>query len=794
MGPTPQGIVGETGLRAGLRRRLGQLAAALALELVLLSGPAAAGAAGAPQPSSPLPVVPTLRQWIASGGTLALRPGDRIVVTKKLQSADAETFRDDVRAISGLELPVTSRAARSGDIVLSVGSVGLPASGYKLRIGRMVRIEGEDEQGLFEGTQSVEQMLKASAGAETLPLGSGSDWPSLGTRGIMLDLSRHFQPLAYLKEQIRMAAWYKLDEVHLHLSDTQGYRLPSQAYPQLPAAEHYSTSDIAAIVQYARRYHVTLLPEIDVPAHATPMTAVDPSLGWTCPSIQDSTYWGVDIPGDNLNITEPAATQFVETLLTEVMQMFPNSPIIDIGGDEYASYRQQQDCPQLVDYAAAHGYATTEDVFTSWQNTIAGFLQAHGRQAEIWNWWDVIGDATVTPSRSIVVEPWFANPPSYYGGYKVVSAPQDGTSDYFLYLAPGDPPGGPEVPEDTELYDSWQPATGNPDLLGYESPLWAGPPPQPFAYDEWFSWTPWAVMADRTWGGPKLASVFDLEDVLDHVGAPPGIADDVPTGQQVLHGTPYGSPSAGAEHGPALAFDGDPATSYRSGGDDAYAGIDLGAGKAARVSSIRYVPVQDPDPDSDAVGGLAESLDMVGGEFQGCTQGPTSGCIDLAPVRWRSTYDWHQLTVTDTGHYRWLRLVSAAGQPLDVSEIQFLTGPAGAPGVPGVEVEPPTSLTAGGSASITVTLVNHGRSPARFTPELTLTNTTDESTLSARPLGRAAVWVAAGRSATLRWQVQVPASATPGDYEVAVRAPFRTGRGRSVRVAAVEAVAGTSLG
>lgn len=770
----------------------GRLALALALALVMLTGQAALGAAApAPPSTTPPPVVPTLRRWTASKGHFTLRPAATIVVAKGVAHGEAETFRNDLRAITGLDPRLSSGRPRPGDIVLSVGNVGLPASGYRLLVAGTLKVEGEDEQGLFDGTQSVEQMLKAAGDDDVLPDGTGSDWPSLGTRGIMLDLSRHFQPLPYLEEQIRLAAWYKLDEVHLHLSDTQGYRLPSRSYPSLPAAQHYSASDIATLVSYAQRYHVTLLPEVDVPAHDAPLTAADPSLAWSCPSIQDYTYWGVNTPGDNLNITQPAATQFVETLLTEVMQMFPHSPVIGIGGDEYASYSQQQSCPQLVSYAAAHGFPTTEDVFTSWQNTIAGFLQAHGRQAEIWNWWDVVGHATVAPSRSIIVEPWFTNRPSFYSGYKVVSAPSDATPSSFLYLAPGSPPGGPQIPDDSELYDSWPPATGNPELLGYESPFWAGPPPQPFGYDEWFSWTTWPVVADRTWGGRRLASVFDLEDVVDRVGSPPGVADDVPAGsRRVLTGTPYGSPSA-AGHAPAAAFDGDPATSYLSTGEGADVGIDLGAGRAARVTAVRYVPIPDPNPDSYATGGLSNSLDLVGAEFQGCTQGPASGCVDLAAVRWRSTYDWHQLAVTNTGRYRWLRLVSAAGQPLDVAELQFLTAPAGAQAV---TVDPPSTLTAGSPAVVTVTLRNHGRLRARFTPSLTLTNATDESTLSVHADGRSSIWVGAGRSATLRWRVRVPTSATPGAYEAAVRAAVQTGPGRAAKVGAIEAVTSVSLG
>lgn len=774
----------------GVRRAL---AITLGLGLALLSA-AASGVAvkGATAPALPA-VAPTLREWTPAGGAFSLRPGSRIVVGPGVQQADADTFRDDLFALTGLRLSVGPGTPEPGDIDLSVSDQNLPASGYTLTIGQIVAISGQDEQGLFYGTQSVEQMLKAAPADEVLPAGTGTDWPALGTRGIMLDLARHFQPVPYLEAQIRMAAWYKLDEVHLHLSDTQGYRLPSQAYPGLPAPQHYSAADIAAIVAYAQRYHVTLVPEVDVPAHSTPLTTADPGLRWTCPSIDGFSYWGSAAPGDTLDITNPATTQVVETLLGEVAAMFPYSPMISIGGDEYASYTQQQNCPELVSYASAHGFASTEDVFTTWQNTLASFLASVGRQTEIWNWWDIVGHATVDPDHSIVVEPWFSHPASSYdgpGGYQVVSAPDDDTPNYFLYVSPGNPPGGPEVPEDVKLYNTWQPATGNPVLLGYESPLWAGPPPRPFAYDQWFSLMPWAVLADRTWGGQKLASVFDFEDVLDQIGAPPGRPDEVPAAQQVLAGTPYGSPSSTSTNAPAEAFDGEPSTSYRSSGDGAYVGIDLGAQNAARVTGVRFVPVPDPNPDSYSAGGLAQSLDLVGAEFQGCTEGPTTGCVDLAGVQWRSTYDWHQLAVTDPGSYRWLRLVSASNLPLDVSEIQFLSAPQ-APQQ--VTIGAPSTLQAGTDTTITATLSNQTALPETFRPAAAITNASDESTLDAQLQGPAAVTVAPGQSLTVSWVVAVSSQATAGTYDIAVRAPFELHATTPV-YGAVSAVAGSTLG
>lgn len=778
------------------RSRKGLVAAAVGLGVVASAAAATAAPSqpGAAQPDQPM-VAPTLREWTPASGQFTLGPGARIVVGPGVQLADALTFRDDLRAITGRSLSVGAGAVLPGDISLAVQDLGLPASGYSLTVGQTVAITGQDEQGLFYGTQSVEQILKAAPAGQALPDGTGTDWPSLGTRGIMLDLARHFQPVSYLEEQIRIAAWYKLNEVHLHLNDTEGYRLPSQAYPQLPSAQHYSAADIATVVRYADQYHVTLVPELDVPAHSTAITSLMPQLRWSCPSIDGFSYFGSARPGDALDIANPATTQVVETLLGEAAAMFPDSPMISIGGDEYASYTQQQNCPELVSYAAANGFASTEDVFTTWQNTLAAFLAAQGRQTEIWNWWDIVGHGTVDPDHSIVVEPWYTKPASFYdgpGGYHIISAPDDSpvAIPYFLYVSPGNAPGGPEVPEDLQLYNSWQPANGNPNLLGYESPLWAGPPPRPFAYDQWFSLTAWPVVADRTWGGQKLPSLFDFEDVLSQIGSPPGQPDNVPTAQQVLEGTPYGSPAASGSNGPAQAFDNNPSTSYQSSSNGAYVGIDLGTQMAARVTGIRYVPVKDPNPDSYATGGLAQSKDLVGAEFQGCSTGPTTDCVNLAGVQWRSTYDWHQLTVTDPGSYRWLRVVSSSGQPLHVSEIEFLTAPQSPQQVS--VAAPSTAVQVGTDGTVSATLTNGTASPEQFEPSLAVTNASDLSTLATQTLSPPVVTVPPHGSVTVSWTVVVPSDATTGDYDVAVQAPFQPLAGNALD-GAVSEVAGMAV-
>lgn len=729
--------------------------------------------------ASSLPTtVPTLRHWSPAPGRFLLRPGAKIVPTSAAVLADAQTFQRDLFTITGIDLPITSGRGRAGDIILGVKPQGLPASGYTLSIGDTVNITGQDGNGLFYGTQSIEQMFKAAPGMDSLPRGKASDWPSLQIRGTMLLPSN--APISYLEEEIRTAAWNKLNEVHLDLADTTTYELPSSQFPGLPTRGHYTVAEIAALVDYAHRYHVTLVPEIDVPGHATELTQYDHSLRWSCPSIENKDYYGstgYPFVGYTINVTKPAALHLVEKLVGEVIKMFPYSPVIHIGGDEYPSYKEQQDCPELVSYAKTHGFATTEDVFVNWQDELARYIESRGRQAEIWNWWNIVGHATITPSKSIIIEPWIGPQTSAYdgpNGYRVIVARDDDTPNYFQYISPLAPPGGPEVPEDINLYSTWTPATSNPKVLGYESPMWT----YPFAFGSWFAQNAWTVMADRTWDGQRLPSLFDFEDVADEVGAPPGFPDDVPTGQNLLHGTPYGSPAVDAAQSPAAAFDGNPATYYESALKThlPYVGIDLGQGKAARVTAVRFIPVADPNPDSYQPGGLFNSLDLVGGEFQGCQSGPASGCVNLAKVRWRSTFDWHQLTVTDPGRFRWLRFLSASGRQLKISEIQFLTAPVTPQHL---QVTPPHLLLPGTTETVTGRFTNRSDSAVTDVRASMLVTTAVEGysaiqfILRARPVTRTVV--GPGRSVVMRWRVSVPAHAMTGPDYLDARVTYQTG-------------------
>jgi hypothetical protein len=737
------------------------LAAALAL---VGSVPGFASPAASPSSVNPAPVVlPALRQWTGGAGDVTLGASSRVVVDRaaaKQLLGDAHTFADDLARLTDLRpIVVVGQEPAPGDVFLTVDPTVGHSDGYQLSIADSVRVVGGSALGTFYGEQTVEQILAGDHGHARLPRGVATDWPAYGYRGVLLDMGRHYYSDDYVLDQIRQAAWDKLSTIHMHFTEQNAFRLQSTTYPGLAAPQSYSHADIARFVDYARRYHVTILPEIDVPGHSVPIGQYDPALQWDCPSMNGSAYqhW----PGYTLDITKPATTTFVTNLLKEFVPLFGDSPVFHLGGDEYPELAAQQQCPELVSYAQSHGYASTEDVFVDWLNKMAGVVSALGKRPEIWNWWDVAGGATLRPDKDIIINAWTGSPDAYLAaGYDTVSSPGN-----LLYVTPLAPPGNIGV-DDVSLYRQWTPET-NSHLLGYEVSRWSdNAVTMPDAYFDWFAQRPQQVLADRVWGGPRTYdSVYAFEDAVDHIGTAPGVPEYGAPEDVALSGTPYGTSPAwgGTTNTYDKAFDSDPGTFFDyAQADGGYTGIDLGAGHAAPVTAIRFVPR------------AGQPSRMVGGVFQGCTDGPDSGCHTIATVAWTPSPDWHQLLVTDPTPYRWLRYVGPPGGFCDVAEIQFYTHPGG--GGFG-RLSASATWQPGGHYLVEGSFTDSGDQPLSDVDITLSAYSVDNNTrLPVTPARQAFVpFVAPGQQVLLAWLVTVPPGAPAGTYRLTGHATYHDG-------------------
>ncbi|MFF1560615.1 family 20 glycosylhydrolase [Streptomyces sp. NPDC058279] len=535
--------------------------------------PVAAAHAAPVAAAAPPQTVPALRQWTAGAGTYTFTTATRIAVDPAYtaQLADeAATFADDLAALTGRSVAVVSAAPAPGDIGLTLGEPTLPAEGYRMTVAASVTIRAATDTGAFNGTRSVLQLLHQST---SVPAGTAVDWPAKPERGLMVDQGRKFFTVDWLKQHIKELAYLKLNTFHFHLSDTFGFRLESSTHPEIVSADHYTKQDIADLIALGRKYHVTIVPEVDTPGHMNAVLAAHPELKLKSGS-------GALSP-DFIDLSLPASYTLIEDLIDEYLPLFPG-PYWHIGADEYVTDYTKY--PQLLSYARAHygANATAKDTYYGFVNWADALVRAGGKTTRMWNDGIKSGDGTLTPNPAIVVEYWYT-----YGltpqqlaaaGHTVANA--SWTPTYYVL--------GGAKPDTTWMYETWtadrfeggntlsDPAKNPGSLLH----VWCDNPTAE-TEDQIAAGImyPLRALAQQTWGSPKPAATYPaftpIVAAVGHNPAWPGVArpDNLTLGRPTI-----ASSTETANFPAAAATDGDPGTRWSSAyRDPQWLQVDLGA-------------------------------------------------------------------------------------------------------------------------------------------------------------------------------------------------------------------------
>lgn len=485
-------------------------------------------------PAAEPDVVPSLREWKAASGTFDLTTNSRIVIDQNYYEnllETAELLSEDMTAVCGIEMTVTkSSSARAGDIFLTLDNKdsGIGNEGYLLETADKVTIRANTSNGAFYGTQTVLQMLKQSASKRSLERGTARDFPAYRERGIMIDVGRKYWQMDYLETTMRNLAWHKMNFIHLHFTEWRGFRLQSGLFPGLAAPQAYSKADIQRLQQVAKRYHLTLVPEIDLPAHATAITDYNPYLAFSCPSMRLARWQG-DAANKadrawTLDVTRREVRSWIASLLDEFIPLF-DGPYFHIGGDEWQYDEQKYACPELIAAMKAKGYSQPGDLFVEWVNEINAQVKSYGKRTQIWNWWrfspnkEKENKTSIQPDKDIIVNVW--NSPRQEAiltdGYEVIITPEE-----MLYVSPGlinDE--GYGVVDTRKVYEDWVPDS-HPNIRGFKICIWSDNAED--KSDEWFERhgrKPKAVLAERLWGGPRSENVKQFFKRVQKVGAAP---------------------------------------------------------------------------------------------------------------------------------------------------------------------------------------------------------------------------------------------------------------------------------
>lgn len=267
--------------------------------------------------------------------------------------------------------------------------------------------------GLFYALQTLVQMMGEE---RNLPQGVVVDCPRFAYRGMMIDVSRHFFGVDFIKKQIDAMAYYKLNHLHLHLTDAAGWRLEIKRYLRLTELAawrtdtlwkdwwnggrqyvergtegayggYYTQDQIREIVEYARQHYITVVPEIEMPSHSEEVLVAYPELSCSHEPYKESDF----CVGNEL------VFEFLENVLTEVMEQFP-SPYIHIGGDE-ASKQSWKSCPHCQARMEVEGLADVDELQSYLLHRVGAFLNAHGRTLL---GWDEILDGGLAPNAMVM--------------------------------------------------------------------------------------------------------------------------------------------------------------------------------------------------------------------------------------------------------------------------------------------------------------------------------------------------------------------------------------------------------
>jgi len=333
---------------------------------------------------------------------------------------------------------------KGSGISLEIDS-NLPTEGYCLEVTENgVKISGGSAAGVFYGVQTLRKSLPKGKFSEVeLPAVKIEDSPLYEWRGLMLDCARHFFTVDFVKEYIDLMALHNMNRFHWHLTDDQGWRIPIKGLPELvkkgsqrsgtvvgnnsdvddetPYGGYYTRAQIKEIIKYAAERHIEVIPEIDVPGHASAILACYPELGCTGGPYKVGHKWGVY--NDVLCIGNPKTTEVVKKILSEVMDIFL-SQYIHIGGDETPTVRWEA-CSKCEAVSLGEG----ESLQGHFTREIAAFVESKGKR--IIGWDEMLGSGI---DKSAVIMSWRGTTPGEKAaqmGHDVIMTPL--THCYFDY-------------------------------------------------------------------------------------------------------------------------------------------------------------------------------------------------------------------------------------------------------------------------------------------------------------------------------------------------------------------------
>ncbi|MBQ8502123.1 MAG: family 20 glycosylhydrolase [Bacteroides sp.] len=406
-------------------------------------------------------VIPELKEWKGGQGRLALSEQTCIVYSKKQPDLEriARLVAEDCKELLGYAPSIVEGKGREGDIVLTLKKdKALGAEGYSIAITDRVVLSAPNATGVYWGTRTLLQLAEQGL---TLPKGEIRDYPDYALRGFMLDCGRKFIPIHFLRDYVKMMAYYKMNCLQIHLNDNgfkqyfehdwnktyAAFRLESDTYPGLAARDgHYTKQEFIDLQKLAEKYGVEIIPEIDAPAHTLAFSHYLPEIG--------SKEYGMD----HLDLFNPKTYEFMDGLFKEYLE--GDEPVfrgkrVHIGTDEYSNKD-----PKVVEQ------------FRAFTDRYIRYVESFGKQACVWGALTHAKGTTPVKSENVIMSAWYngyaAPRDMVEQGYKLISI-LDGLNYivpaagyYYDYL------------NTKYLYENWTPAHVGKEVFEEKHPAIVG--------------------------------------------------------------------------------------------------------------------------------------------------------------------------------------------------------------------------------------------------------------------------------------------------------------------------------
>lgn len=343
---------------------------------------------------------------------------------------EVEEWKDAVEAFceSFFKIFETDIAVGEKGGIELVYDASVRKDGYVLDSAESLEIRASDKEGLNYGFASALLLLKQKDEELSVQNVHIEDYPDKEYRAFMIDIGYVWQPFDKLLKYVDLCFLYKINHLHMHISDINIYSLPSKAFPKLPAKnKHYTFEQIAELNRYAAARGIHLVPEFECPGHANTLNRIYPEVFSNHAEGETGEFYnelGYQIdPNGLLCAGSQVAFEGVKTLLAEIVEMFPNAPYIHIGGDE-APYQCWEQCRDCQAYMKEHGIADAHELYSEYVGRVASYVLSLGKIPMVWEGFPKESSHYV-PKETVVIA-WESHYQMCYelleNGFKIINA------------------------------------------------------------------------------------------------------------------------------------------------------------------------------------------------------------------------------------------------------------------------------------------------------------------------------------------------------------------------------------